>query len=1038
MHAIRAIRPLLLCAAVVAAAPLAARGEVAAARPPETRTAQATTSPPSATRPLDLADLGAPAFTNFSARDGLPYAVAIAVATDREGYVWAATPAGVYRYDGRRWTPSGDPAMAHSADTLHVDAGGTLWAGFRSDGLARYDGTRWHVENLASGLPSQQIRRFVDTAGNDGGHTLYALTWDHGLLVRRNGRWQADPGNASLPRGAILSMAQTLHLGGRRRQWAGTGTSGLWYRDEGARNWRRWHLDGIDSAQVEFLLATRRAGHEELWLSVFGVGLVRVSGEGERRWTRAAGDLPTAELYDIAATPLPGGDRALWIASRSGLLRLHDNRVQVFDRRHGLGSDVVRGIGAWRAPGGHDVLWLATESGVSRTIPGASAWTTASLMGAHSIGVFGVLVEPDGRGGERLWVGASDDGLAVYEDGTWHHYTADTGPPEARLSGPSVEMLAATPAADGTRTLWIGSGNGELARVRKAPRGGYAFERVPTPWPKTTGEGLRDTLVRSFEGREEQWVATRQAGVWRWRDGRWTAFRPATAVGQWGAGRLVEQIDGSGRSWLWANTNQGLARFDGARWDLFGRGAGLPDELLTGLRLLPDARGRPLLWMGSSSAGIVRVDVSDPMHPRVLRGGLPPAPDPSTYGALRDSRGRMYICTNSGVQQLTPRPGGGWDSRVFTRADGMVHDECNTNAQFLDAHDRFWTGTLGGLAVYAPNQRTDDAQPKPLRITYLRVDGHAQAGPALRVPAGAKSAEIGFALLSWTHESDSRFRTTLLGLEETPGEWSTQDSRSLGALAPGDYALRIEATDYAGNRSVPVEVPISVEAHWWQRPLATLAAVLALVLFGYGAAYARTRMLRAQRRVLERHVAMRTAELDAANARLTELSYRDALTGLGNRRRLLEGLDGLAADGARGPAGPASLVFLDVDRFKDFNDHYGHLAGDAALRSVAATLLRCAPEGALVARHGGEEFACLLPYTDATTAAAVAERMRAGVEAQAVTLPGGKRSANVTISAGVASANLARADTDSLLQDADAALYRAKRDGRNRVRVAGR
>jgi diguanylate cyclase (GGDEF)-like protein len=368
----------------------------------------------------------------------------------------------------------------------------------------------------------------------------------------------------------------------------------------------------------------------------------------------------------------------------------------------------------------------------------------------------------------------------------------------------------------------------------------------------------------------------------------------------------------------------------------------------------------------------------------------------------------------------------------------MVHDECNTNAQFLDAHDRFWTGTLGGLAVYDPHKRTDDAQPKPLRVTYLRVDGRAEPGPALRVPAGAKSAEIGFALLSWTHESDSRFRTTLLGLEETPGEWTQQDSRSLGALPPGDYSLRIEAMDYAGNRSGPIDVPITVDAHWWQQPLATLAAVVELWLVGYGAAFARTRMLRAQRRVLERHVAMRTAELDAANARLTELSYRDALTGLGNRRLLLEGLERLAADCAKGPAGPASLVFVDVDHFKDFNDRHGHLAGDAALRSVAGTLLRCAPDGALVARHGGEEFACLLPYTDAVAAAAVAERMRAGVEAQVVPLPGGKRSASVTISAGVASANLARADTDSLLQDADAALYRAKRDGRNRVRVAGR
>lgn len=1031
MHAIRALCPLLLCAAVLAAAPLAARGEVASVRP------HADTAPP---RPLDLADLGAPGFANFYARDGLPYSVVVAVVTDRDGFVWAGTPAGIFRYDGRRWEQSPDPAMAHSIDTLYVDAQGTLWAGFRGAGLARYDGTRWHVENLATGLPSQQIRRFAEAVDGTARRTLYALTWDRGLLVRRGDRWQADPGNASLPHGALLSMAQTRHFGGRPRQWIGTGSSGLWYRDAGQRDWRRWHLDDIDSAQVEFMLATERAGRDELWLSVFGIGLVRLSDQGERRWTRTGGELPVAEVYDIAATPLADGGNAIWVASRAGLLRLHDGRVQVFDRRHGLGSDAVRGLNAWRSPDGRNVLWLATEAGVSRTTPGASAWTTASLMGAHSIGVFGVLVEPDGRGGERLWVGASEDGLAVYEHGAWRHYAFDAGNARSDgLAGPNVEMLTATTGADGRRTLWIGSGNGELSRVLPVAGGGYRFQRVPTPWAKSTGEGLRDTLVRSVDGHEEQWVATRQAGIWRWRDDRWTAFRAPEATGQWGAGRLLEQVDAHGRSWLWANTNQGLARFDGERWDLFGREDGLPDEVLIGLSLLPDADGHAVLWMGSSAAGIIRIDASDPLHPRMLHGGLPPAPDPTAYGALRDSRGRIYICTNSGVQQLVPRAGGGWSSRVFARGDGMVHEECNTNAQFLDAHDRFWTGTLGGLAVYDPSRASNDTQPKPLRVTALRIDGEPQPGPALRVPAGAKSVEIDFALLSWTHEAESRFRTRLVGLEDAPGAWNTQNSRSLGALAPGDYTLRIEARDYAGNPSSPVEIPITVEAHWWQLPITMLAAVLALVLAGYGAAYARTRMLRAQRRVLERHVKQRTAELAAANARLTDLSYRDPLTGVGNRRRLLDDLDALAAECRMyGPGLSTALIFVDVDHFKDFNDRHGHLAGDAALRCVAGNLLRFAPEGALVARHGGEEFACLLPRTDVAAAVVVAERMRRGMQAEPVPVPGMSasgepRTTRITISAGVAGTDLALADTDGLLQDADAALYRAKREGRNRV-----
>ena len=103
------------------------------------------------TRPLDLSDLAAPVFVNFSARDGLPEQVLVDVRTDREGFVWAASPQGVHRYDGRRWIASDDPAMARPANNLHVDHDGTLWVGFRNHGLARREGGRWHVENAASG-----------------------------------------------------------------------------------------------------------------------------------------------------------------------------------------------------------------------------------------------------------------------------------------------------------------------------------------------------------------------------------------------------------------------------------------------------------------------------------------------------------------------------------------------------------------------------------------------------------------------------------------------------------------------------------------------------------------------------------------------------------------------------------------------------------------------------------------------------------------------------------------------------------------------
>ena len=542
---------------------------------------------------------------------------------------------------------------------------------------------------------------------------------------------------------------------------------------------------------------------------------------------------------------------------------------------------------------------------------------------------------------------------------------------------------------------------------------------------------MLDILQRKVGGRDELWVGTRLSGAWRQRDGRWEAMPAPGIDGQWRVSRIIEQRDRSGRDWLWASTDSGLARCDGKAWTLFDVAHGFPDEQLAGLQLYPDAAGRPILWMGSARVGIIRVDIGDPLQPRVLPATLPPPPDPYTYGAVRATDGRYYVCSNTGVQQLTPDAKGGDTSRVFTRRDGMVHEECNGNAQLVDAHGRFWTGTLGGLAVYDPSRETADTQPKPLRVTGMRVDGKPQPGMQLQVPADATMIDVEFALLSWDREAESRFRTQLVGLENASTPWTPQPSRSFSALPPGNYVLRIEARDHVGNVSKPIDIPIHVAAHWWQHPWAYAAGVLALLLLGYAAALVRTRVLRAQRTALEQRVAERTAELDAANARLLDLAYRDALTGLANRRRLLDTLE-------RTPAGATTaLVFFDVDHFKELNNQHGHPAGDEVLRRIVQALLSCTPADALLARYGGEEFACLLPGIDAVQATAVAERMRAAVESMSVQIPDGPQDARVSVSAGVASRTLrSLEDRQRLLRDADIALYQAKNAGRNCVRVA--
>jgi diguanylate cyclase (GGDEF)-like protein len=164
------------------------------------------------------------------------------------------------------------------------------------------------------------------------------------------------------------------------------------------------------------------------------------------------------------------------------------------------------------------------------------------------------------------------------------------------------------------------------------------------------------------------------------------------------------------------------------------------------------------------------------------------------------------------------------------------------------------------------------------------------------------------------------------------------------------------------------------------------------------------------------------------NALLAELATVDELTGVKNRRRFREDLELFFAIACRREI-PLSLVLLDVDHFKSFNDAFGHPAGDDVLRAVGRVLRENTRSQDVVSRYGGEEFAVLLPSTGPADAAAMAERLRARIEGQDWPLRA------VTASLGVATTTPDATDPGALIEAADRALYDAKRSGRNRVAV---
>ena len=200
-------------------------------------------------------------------------------------------------------------------------------------------------------------------------------------------------------------------------------------------------------------------------------------------------------------------------------------------------------------------------------------------------------------------------------------------------------------------------------------------------------------------------------------------------------------------------------------------------------------------------------------------------------------------------------------------------------------------------------------------------------------------------------------------------------------------------------------------------------------------------ILQAKMKAMSRIAALRT-RLSQANSKLQEQANRDGLTGLLNRRAMDMRVDTLW-ESAVSNARPFSLLMVDVDNFKKYNDHYGHLAGDQCLREVATSLAstvqqindeRTAP-GSFVARYGGEEFAVIIPDAAPGVHAGIAASLVEAVAALGLEHQKNGDYGVVTISLGAACMNPAKGEIKVLFRQADELLYKAKAAGRNRAVV---
>lgn len=931
----------------------------------------------------------------WQTEQGLPINTVQSLLQTRDGYLWVGTAGGLLRFDGVRFTNFEDadaPAPgSRPIFGLMEDAQGRLWIGHHKGAVVYVNGRFETVigPELAGGRRVWSFAQAPDGA-------VWAATenglvrWDSGATRLYQ---QADGLPSNRLRSLAFDRAGTL--------WIATTGGGLVSLADG-RFQTLTPEQGFPHLQVRSVLADPEGG---VWAATAGGGLAHVGAAGAIKVYGVADGLPTDQLTSLARD----AQGTLWIGTwGAGIVRMSGGRFSSLSSAGGLAGEQIWTVQTDR----EGSIWVGTWTGGLNRLRSRAFAVLGAPEGLSHNNTRSVLHARNGV----TWVATSGGGLNRIAGAHITHLGKKDGLPTDEIAGLHEDHEA---------SIWIGTYTAGVARLRQGRIERYGL-----------AQGLPNAEVRVLfeDSRGRLWAGT-QAGLALFNGRGFAAVRDAGAP-RGGVASILE--DRRGTLWF-GTTGDGLVRLRDGRFETLTREDGLVSNWIMALYEDADAN----LWIGTNGEGINRLRDGKLASIRAADGLW----DGIALSLHEDRHGYLWASCNRGffrfaradlnafaegrlkkVESTGYGPGDALRSTTF--AGGLQP------AGAVDAQGQIWLPSANGLVIIDPLHLPGPVEPPRARLEGVSINGVNQPpDAAVLLPPGSAPLSIRYTAMTLLNAERVRFRYQLDGLTPDWVDAGVGRQASFPALPHGRYRFRVAASNDGQRWSEASEVlditvaPLFYQTHWFIALVLLGAVAVVLASFQW-----RTHSLRARHAAMERLVAQRTEELRQANERLSHLSFVDALTGLPNRRCFDEALD-TEWRRARRSRTPLAVVMADIDGFKAYNDLRGHPEGDRCLAKVATAFLQAVSRaGDLAARYGGEEFVVLIPGADHAAAQLVAENIRAACEALAITHPAAPVGAVITLSLGVASCVPAEDSVPaSLLAEADAALYRAKQEGRNRV-----